>query len=156
MCAYSLLYPLTAETGEAFAEGTIRTVKELPPEALSPDFSGARYLYVGMLLGIPQAPARSLAKELLGEELARRIASARIELIFARPATDAGLRLLRAFGFSPVADAREVWAVPGDRLAERLPAPAINRTDQPDAPQERYERNDKESARPDSNRRTSA
>jgi hypothetical protein len=117
---YWLLYPITDEAGGAIAEGRIRHGKELGVGTLLPDFGDAKYLYIGMLLGTPDLTARSHAKAYLREELARRIADGKVELVYGRPANPSGLRLLRDYGFAAIADERDIWSVSGERLMRNV------------------------------------
>jgi hypothetical protein len=121
LCGYSLLYPLTEAVGAAIAAGQIRAGKELGPESLLPEFARARYLYIAMLLGT-DADARAHAKADLREELGRRIGAGQVESVFARPATASGLRLLRARGFVPIAEERDIWSLSSPRFDRALGA----------------------------------
>ncbi len=120
LCGYSLLYPLKDETGTTIAGGRIRSGKELGPETLLPDFTDAKYLYIEMLLGIPDAAARSHAKACLYHELARWISGGKVRFVFARPASPSGLRLLHNYGFAPIAEEKDIWSVSTERLMRKI------------------------------------
>lgn len=117
---YFLLYPLTDDAGRAIAEARIRSANELGPEAMLPDFASARYLYIGMVLGSPGSNVRRRIKVQLGAELMRRIKEGPVDLVFARPATPAGRRLMLAHGFAPIRDRRNIWIVSGKSLLRTI------------------------------------
>jgi hypothetical protein len=116
LCGYSLLYPLTDEAGRAIAEARIHSTKELDPEAMLPDFAGAKHLYIGMVLGSPGGDARRRIKAQLRAELMRRIKEGAVNLVFARPASQAGQKLMLTHGFTPIKDERDIWMVAGASL----------------------------------------
>jgi hypothetical protein len=94
LCGYSLLYPLTDDAGRAIAEARIHSAKELGYEAMLPDFAAAKHLYIGMVLGSPRGDARRRIKAQLRAGLMRRIKEGAVNLVFARPASPAGQKLM--------------------------------------------------------------
>jgi hypothetical protein len=128
---YSLLYPLTDDAGRAIAEARIRSAKELGPEAILPDFASTRYLYIGMVLGSSGSDARQGIKAQLGAELMRRIKGGPVGLVFARPATPAGKKLMLAHGFTPIRDRGDIWMVSGASLLRTIGSAASSRNGGP-------------------------
>lgn len=118
-CGYFLLYPLKKGVGRQILAGGIRSEAEFGAEVLCPTFDDASYLYVGMVFGTDRH-ARSYVKDRLRQELLSILGSGRVDHVFARPGTRAGLALMQAYGFLPIGDAKSVWSVRGDRLKALL------------------------------------
>jgi hypothetical protein len=118
-CGYVLLYPIKERIAKGILAGSIRSESEFGPNPLSPNFEGARYLYIGMILGTDRH-ARPHVTDRLRAELAVILANERIETVFARPGSEGGLVLMKKYGFKPIASEDGVWSVSAAALREQL------------------------------------
>jgi hypothetical protein len=101
-------------------EARIHSAKELGPEAILPDFAAANHLYIGMVLGSPGGDSRRQIKAQLRAELRCRINEGAVNLVFARPASPAGQKLMLTHGFTPIKDERDIWMVAGASLLRSI------------------------------------
>lgn len=117
---YAVVYPLSAKYDKRILERTIRSGREIPSEAVTPTNATARCLYVGMILGKDRS-AKIYVKQMLRRQLLDDLSrSKRIQRVYGRPATPSGLKLLKQYGFKPIAKEDEIWMVEASALRETL------------------------------------
>lgn len=113
---YTIIYPLTANGVEQIENGTLRTVKDLRAQQIARTPGETAGLYVSMVCGHGRT-ARATALAVLRSQIRAALAeNSGIGVVFARPATKEGLRLLRKFEFNPLAGDDSIWAARGRGL----------------------------------------
>ncbi|MEL6956400.1 MAG: hypothetical protein AAFO88_07135 [Pseudomonadota bacterium] len=123
---YTILYPLSKPFSSSILSGERVGIKNLPVSDIAETIDEAGGLYVSMIYGSTLA-SKAAAIALLRGQIRRALLQNRdIKLVFGRPATSHGLRLLRQYGFSPLTAEENIWASDEDRLEaqrrEILPA----------------------------------
>lgn len=121
LCGYVMLYPLTANAARMIEQGMIRSGTDLKPADMCRSFARARAIYVGMLVGEDRL-ARAFVLELLRRRLRSLHGIAPILTVYGKPATTDGARLLRKFGFEPIAGNDAIFATPYEALHRLLSA----------------------------------
>lgn len=120
-CGYLLLYPLTDETAEGIMNGSIRSEREFGERPLAPTFEEARYIYVGMVLGV-DVHAKSQVVILLRAELYQLLAKNQVQKVFARKGSPGGWKLMQQYNFRPLLGEQEdgIWFVGSQTLKAQL------------------------------------
>ncbi|MEL6566956.1 MAG: hypothetical protein AAFQ22_00965 [Pseudomonadota bacterium] len=113
---FTILYPLGAKFTEAILSGEKTGIGGLPVADISEKLEEAEGLYVSMIFGSTLASKAAAIMLLRGQIRRALLQNPNIKLVFGRPATSHGFRLLRQYGFSPLTAEENIWASDQDTL----------------------------------------
>ncbi|MEM9738653.1 MAG: hypothetical protein AAF829_02210 [Pseudomonadota bacterium] len=113
---YTILYPLSKTFTDAILAGEKTGIGGLPVVEISERFEDCEGLYVSMIFGSTLASKAAAITLLRGQIRRALLQSPNIKLVFGRPATAHGFRLLRQYGFSPLTAEENIWASDEDTL----------------------------------------
>lgn len=106
---YYTIYPITAETRTKILSEQIISGKQFAQTQISTSFSSCTAIYISMIYGSSLLSKACVLWTLKNDLNTTRRTNKNLDLLFARPATSAGLRLLRKYGFEPINDERGIW-----------------------------------------------
>lgn len=125
LCAFTLVYPLSADADLKIADQTIRSGFQLAVDHFLPPADPPQCLYVGMILGI-DTDAKAYVKSMLRRDLLAALSHhPSIVRVYGRPASKGGKRLLEQLRFEPVGDPGDIWAIEAPALRRRLRAAVV-------------------------------
>lgn len=107
---YYTIYPITAGTRTKILSGQITSGKQFGLTQISTSFSSCTAIYISMIYGSSLLSKACVLWTLKNDLNTTRRTNKNLDLLFARPATSAGLRLLRKYGFEPINDERGIWS----------------------------------------------
>jgi len=106
---YYIIYPINKDADSRIFEGKVRNAKSLKESDLTKTIGAASAIYISMLAGEGRH-AKALALYNLKRDL-RKISlnSKKVKKLYAKPASQDGLRLMKKYGFEPVGGESEIW-----------------------------------------------
>lgn len=119
ICGYLMLYPLTANASRRIQHGTLRSGTDLMPADMCLSFTRARALYIGMIVGEGRM-TRAFVLDMLRRTLLDLRNRSHPIVVFGKPATQDGARLLRKFGFKPISGNEGIFSIDYEFLYAEL------------------------------------